>query len=151
MTYVLDTNIILSTLLNDKFDQYFERTYRKESDNLVLSVVSEGELHALALKRNWGNKRVTQLLTVIRQYLIYPVKVQQLIGSYAYLDAYSQNKLVNKPMAKKFNARNMGKNDLWIAATAHVLSATLITTDKDFEHLNGTFFPIEFIDMNSFL
>ena len=29
-------------------------------------------------------------------------------------------------------ARNMGKNDVWIAATAYVLRATLVTTDKDF-------------------
>jgi tRNA(fMet)-specific endonuclease VapC len=34
-----------------------------------------------------------------------------------------------------FSARNMGKNDIWIAATARVLGATLLTTDKDFNHL----------------
>ena len=29
----------------------------------------------------------------------------------------------------------MGKNDLWIAATAKATGATLLTTDKDFDHL----------------
>jgi predicted nucleic acid-binding protein len=43
-------------------------------------------------------------------------------------------------------ARNMGKNDLWIAATASVQSATLITTDKDFDHLNGVFLPVIYVD-----
>jgi len=33
----------------------------------------------------------------------------------------------------------MGKNDLWIAATAHVTGATLLTTDKDFDHLDPQF------------
>lgn len=32
--------------------------------------------------------------------------------------------------------RPMGKNDLWIAATAKVSGATLLTTDGDFDHLD---------------
>lgn len=32
-------------------------------------------------------------------------------------------------------ARNMGKNDLWIAASAKAAGATLLTTDGDFDHL----------------
>ena len=31
----------------------------------------------------------------------------------------------------------MGKNDLWIAAVAKVLAIPLITTDGDFDHLDG--------------
>ena len=30
----------------------------------------------------------------------------------------------------------MGKNDLWIAASAAVTGAILMTTDKDFNHLH---------------
>ncbi len=40
------------------------------------------------------------------------------------------------------SARNMGKNDLWIAATAHVLGAKLLTTDADFNHLNEVFLDL---------
>jgi tRNA(fMet)-specific endonuclease VapC len=36
----------------------------------------------------------------------------------------------------------MGKNDLWIAASAHVLGATLITTDNDFTHLDSIFIKL---------
>jgi predicted nucleic acid-binding protein len=36
----------------------------------------------------------------------------------------------------------MGKNDIWIAATTSAIFATLITTDGDFEHLNGVFFDL---------
>jgi len=42
--------------------------------------------------------------------------------------------------------RTMGKNDLWIAATANVTSATLLTTDKDFDHLDGAFINRVWID-----
>ncbi len=41
------------------------------------------------------------------------------------------------------SARNMGKNDLWIAATAHILGAKLLTTDGDFNHLDGVFLDLK--------
>jgi len=36
----------------------------------------------------------------------------------------------------------MGKNDLWIAATALLTNSKLITTDSDFRHLDDTFFEV---------
>jgi predicted nucleic acid-binding protein len=36
----------------------------------------------------------------------------------------------------------MGKNDIWIAATASVFDLKLVTTDKDFDHLEE-----EYIDL----
>lgn len=36
----------------------------------------------------------------------------------------------------------MGKNDLWIAATAFLLEGTLLTTDSDFNHLNNEFLKV---------
>jgi tRNA(fMet)-specific endonuclease VapC len=43
----------------------------------------------------------------------------------------------------------MGKNDLWIAATARVLGLTLLTTDKDFDHLHPTWVDREWVDPTS--
>jgi tRNA(fMet)-specific endonuclease VapC len=37
----------------------------------------------------------------------------------------------------------MGKNDLWIASLAAVLGLQLVTTDGDFDHLNGVFFDVQ--------
>ncbi len=36
----------------------------------------------------------------------------------------------------------MGKNDLWIAATANATGATLLTTDSDFDHLSPNFIDL---------
>jgi len=47
-------------------------------------------------------------------------------------------------------ARNMGKNDLWIAATTHVLNATLVTTDKDFDHLDKIYIKRDYLDIEMF-
>ena len=36
----------------------------------------------------------------------------------------------------------MGKNDLWIAATAALLGLKLVTTDADFNHLHQIFIEV---------
>ena len=43
-------------------------------------------------------------------------------------------------------ARNMGKNDLWIAATTAATNTVLLTADKDFDHLDKVFFSVIKID-----
>jgi len=43
----------------------------------------------------------------------------------------------------------MGKNDVRIAATARVSGATLLTTDLDFDHLQGTCIDRIWIDPNT--
>lgn len=40
----------------------------------------------------------------------------------------------------------MGKNDLWIAATAAAMGATLLTTDRDFDRLAPRFLSRIWID-----
>ncbi|MCC5916162.1 MAG: hypothetical protein JJU02_02425 [Cryomorphaceae bacterium] len=61
-----------------------------------------------------------------------------MIETYIKIDAFSQRKMA-APNGDKLNSspRNMGKNDIWIAATAYVIGAELITSDGDFDHLNG--------------
>jgi len=44
----------------------------------------------------------------------------------------------------------MGKNDIWIAATASVYGLTLLTTDKDFDHLNEVHVNLEYIDIEQY-
>jgi len=43
----------------------------------------------------------------------------------------------------------MGKNDIWIAATTKSIEgAELITTDRDFEHLNGVWFGVNYVEVD---
>ena len=83
-------------------------------------------------------KKKALLYQTISHMGVIPVKQQDLVQAYADIDQYSQGKLENVP----FTARNMGKNDLWIAATACVSDATLVTTDPDFDHLQGRFINV---------
>ncbi len=74
---------------------------------------------------------------------------KNIINRYAEIEAYSQGKHPEKQST--FSALNMGKNDLWIAATASVLNAVPITTGKDFNHLQTQFLKIEWIDVSGYL
>ncbi len=39
----------------------------------------------------------------------------------------------------------MGKNDLWIAATAALTDARLLTSDRDFDLLDNVFLSLELV------
>lgn len=146
MRYLLDTNMLLLYLRGDRLVEKVEKTYQiLEEENLALiSVVSKGELRALALKNKWGNRRIQQLEEFLEQFLIVDINAEDIIDRYAEIDAYSQGRLSNRPVG--FTARNMGKNDIWIAATASVIDAIFITTDKDFNHLKNTYLDLILIE-----
>jgi len=111
----------------------------------IISVVSVGELKSIAMQNNWGAERIERLDIFVKQFLIADINVETIIRRYAEIDAYSQGKLKNKPIHS--SARNMGKNDLWIAATASVLEVPLITTDMDFGHLDSEFLKLHLIEI----
>ncbi len=66
-----------------------------------------------------------------------------LISAYTRIDAYSKRKIKdNNGNLLKDSHKTMGKNDIWIAATAYALNIPLITTDSDFDHLNDTLIEV---------
>ncbi|MEQ1745905.1 MAG: hypothetical protein ABMA02_10790 [Saprospiraceae bacterium] len=75
--------------------------------------------------------------------MLYPIDIwsEDILDRNAEIDAFSQGK--HPILMHSFTARNMGKNDLWIAASASILGATLLTTDGDFDHLDGVFLSVE--------
>lgn len=79
------------------------------------------------------------------RFVIVDINTEQITNRYAEIDALSQGRLEGRNL--KMSARNMGKNDVWIAATASVLDAVLLTTDNDFNHLDGEFLQVKEIDI----
>lgn len=146
MTVTVDTNILLHLLR----ETYLVPTIRKtlddvnSEDTIILSIVSLGEIQSIALQRNYGKKKRDYLNKLLKDFLVIPVQSFDLIDRYSEIDAYSQGNLKGKPLG--LSARNMGKNDLWIAATASVTHSTLLSTDKDFEHLDGEYLDFIYID-----
>jgi tRNA(fMet)-specific endonuclease VapC len=146
MKYLLDTNMLLFYLREDKAALDFEAIYQLfDAQNLALiSIVSKGELFALAFKNNWGKRRINQLEQFVEQFFIIDIAAEDIVQRYAQIDAFSQGKLKDYPTT--FSARNMGKNDIWIAATASIVDAKLVTTDKDFNHLQNNFLNLILIE-----
>ena len=135
--YLLDTNILVRYVRRDALGQRIEAAYSLLTTPTIplISIVTEGEIRSLAKQLNWGALKRQQmgffLTTFSRVSLEYP----GLLESYAQIDTHS-----------KGIGFSMGKNDIWIAATANVTGATLLTTDTDFDHLDPAFLQRDRID-----
>jgi tRNA(fMet)-specific endonuclease VapC len=132
--YLLDTNILVHLVRRDRRGQEINASYRLlvvEPTPLV-SIVTDGELRSLAYQFGWGEQLVGRAMFLLDFFVRYPIDAPEILHTYAVIDADSRRRGVR-----------MGKNDLWIAATAHVTGATLLTTDEDFDHLDPAFLTCE--------
>jgi predicted nucleic acid-binding protein len=133
--YLFDTNILLLCIRSDQRWLTLVESLNLDRSYNFISVVSVGELWSLAFRNNWGSRLLKELNQLLEQFIVLDINVENVIQSYAQIDAFSQGKLKEYPL--ELTARNMGKNDLWIAATASAYKLKLLTTDTDFDHLHG--------------
>jgi len=128
--YLLDTNIILALVRDRQFGKFIQSTYgvMHQSDRPLLCIVSEGEIRSLAAQFGWGAVRMQALEQLLLDADVVDLSQPGLVQAYVEIELAS---LAHPP-----GAYVMGKNDLWIAATAKVTGATLLTTDRDFDHLH---------------
>lgn len=142
--YLLDTNIVLAYLREAPIYRQIEAEQRLSAPEtiILISVVTKAELLSIGVQNNWGEKKMNALSTLLHKLIIIDINEadSKLMKAYALIDAFSQGKLLTKSLGT--SARNMGKNDLWIAATAHVTASALITADHDFDHLDGHFIQL---------
>lgn len=115
--------------------------FRPENECWVC-VVSLGEIRSMALANQWGSKRLEWIEAFLQQFIVVDLLSEEVLNAYAEIETYSQCRLPSI-VPQPRSPRNMGKNDLWIAATAHVLQAKLLTTDGDFDHLKGVYLDLE--------
>jgi tRNA(fMet)-specific endonuclease VapC len=138
--YLLDTNIVIHYSRGKTVGKRIEADYALLASPYrpLICVVTRGETLAFARKRGWGDGRIEALNHILAQFVTVDINDPQIIEAYADIDASSQSV-----------GRKMGKNDLWIAAVAHLTQAALMTTDDDFNHLGGTFLKLIRIDPNT--
>lgn len=150
MNYLLDTNlIVVYSRESDIADKIEEKYHLFDGvNNLAISVVTLGELDAISKKLRLGDRRKRRVENLLGKIATVTLNYGELILRYGDIDAYSQGKLLGR--RGNFTARNMGKNDIWIAATASIYNLTLITTDKDFDHLKDEYVKLEYIDIESY-
>lgn len=142
--FILDTNICLAYVRGHASYQVVEKELNLQAEGTItlISVVTKGELLSLGIQNGWGIKKMKTLQSLLKK--IYTIDInekdQSLMQAYAEIDAYSQGNLQGKPLG--LSARNMGKNDLWIAASAYISKSELVTTDGDFDHLSGSWITV---------
>jgi tRNA(fMet)-specific endonuclease VapC len=127
---LLDTSILIhllraSTLGSRVSD---EHSLRKRAERPLISIVSVGEVLAFAKKQAWGDAKTSKLRELIQQCVVVDISSNEVIEHYATIDAFCHAQ-----------GKSVGKNDLWIAATAAATGALLLTTDKDFDPLHEQF------------
>jgi tRNA(fMet)-specific endonuclease VapC len=145
---LLDTNIILNLIRARNYQKVFEFVI-PENGKIFISIVSEAEIRSIAIRQNWGKRKLNSLDGFLLGVSIVEVN-PLLVPTYAQIDSYSQRKNTGFGPYPFKSARNMGKNDLWIASVAAILNLQLITTDADFNHLHGVFFEVRKIDPAEF-
>ena len=134
---ILDTNLLVHNVREDGVWRAIERRYRLLTSTAtpIISVVTEGEIRGLALQFGWGAQKRQRIEVLLDYFIIIPLPFSTIIAAYAEIDDYSRRQGIS-----------MGKNDVWIAATAHVTGARLLTTDKDFDHLQSVFLERDWVD-----
>lgn len=151
--FLLDTNMLLGLARTAPWARTAYEQYSLGDPDVIsfTSVVCIGEILAIAERNGWGPKKRTTLETMLAQLPDLPIKDPDILQAYALIDAWSCGSTVaaprNVPPPKP--AVRMSKNDLWIAATAHVTGATVLSTDKDFAHLDGVWLDYRFVDQKT--
>jgi predicted nucleic acid-binding protein len=87
------------------------------------------------LQFNWQAARRDRMRFVVDYFDWANIDRESVLDAYALIDAHT-----------RAAGREMGKNDLWIAATGHALGARLLTTDRDFDFIHPDFIQRDWID-----
>lgn len=122
--YLLDTNI-LSNLLRFPNGSGAQHIARVGSSACCTSLIVAAELRAGALKR--GSKRLSDLVNGLLQ------KIDVLP-----LEPPAEHHYADIRYTLEHAGETIGANDLWIAAHARVLDATLVTAnEREFRRVQG--------------
>lgn len=152
MPFILDTNILInyvrgSVIWSEINNQFFKNRLKHHART---SIVSVAEMEVFARRNNWNKEKLRKTAWLLKN--LNPININDdIVQKYIQIDLYSQNKHKSLRLPSKYSARNMGKNDIWIAATAAAYRFPLLTTDKDFEHLNQVFIDVVYIDIHKIL
>lgn len=147
--FLLDTNMLVGLIRNASWARraMSENGLNDPQTLLATSVVCHGEIMAISERNRWGAKKRATLTELLYEIPAVGIKQQPILRAYARLDAWSCGKSIeDEPAPPPKPAREMTQNDMWIAATAHAIGTALLSTDRDFEHLNGIWINHVYVD-----
>ena len=141
--YLLDTNVLLALLRGNALAEKIDRAFglRGSLHRHAVSIVTQAELSVIADRNAWGPEKKAALERALESVVVIPIDGAELVNAYAAISAVDSS--------AKGGARNLGKNDLWIAATALYTNMPLLTTDKDFQFLHGKLLQVMWVNPES--
>lgn len=109
----------------------------------IISVINYAEIYTLAKRNNWGSAKHDALKKLLNSLPIVYLNSLSIVEKYIDITLFCQGKHPKCPPG--FTSKELDDNDKWIAATASLLRATLITADKDFLPLDKVFLRVEYV------
>ena len=121
---LIDTDILSFTLKGDsRANQYASHL---QGNRLAISLMTVAELYQWAAIHNWGERRISQLDTTLRDFLILPIDIQLC-------------RVWGKVRAEcRAGGTPISPQDAWIAASALYYDIDMITHNvADFKSVSG--------------
>ncbi|WP_433931786.1 PIN domain-containing protein [Sorangium cellulosum] len=127
---LLDTVVVLHLVRGNETGRRIDAamSLSGRAERPLISIITVGEALGFAQYRGWGEDKLERLRAYLDQFVAIDIHDEGVFEAYAAMHAF----LVRR-------GRKLSDNDIWIAACARAASATLITTDKDFDPLHGEF------------
>lgn len=141
--YLLDTSVLLHLIRGRQLGRSINATFQLENPvyRPLVSIVTHGEIWALAGRNGWGDEKRAALRVMLDNLVTIDLNNEAILDAYVVVEAACR--------AAPGGARNLGNNDLWIAATTRASGAVLLTTDKDFLVLHPDPCFVQYIDESS--
>lgn len=134
---LLDTSVLVHLIRGTGFGKKVKEDYHLDArpERPVISVITWGEILALAKGWGWGEAKVRQMEDLIRELVIVDINNAATVRLYAEISSYLWR-----------TGKQIQQNDMWVAASVAATDAYLLTTDKDFVRLKGRFIDVDCID-----
>ena len=141
--YLLDTNILLALVRGSALGNYIRQIYRLDDvlRRPLISIVTHGELMAMADHRGWGEPKRKSLVAALQSMVTIDLNDPEILQGYVLVSRASRN--------APGGARVLSDNDKWIAASTRAAGAILLTTDRDFLHLDRGVCAVVYVDPKS--
>ncbi len=142
-SYVLDISVLLNLIRGQELGKSIDRAFglRTALSRHTVSIVSHGELRVLAQRNQWGDQKRDALTLALDGFITVNLDSGAMVDAYVRVEESCRNAAGGE--------KKMRQNDMWIAATALHTGLTLITTDKDFNHIDSRLIQVHWVDPSS--
>jgi predicted nucleic acid-binding protein len=132
-----DTNVLIQIARDNDLGRRIQERLGldRRRERPLVSIVTVGEALALARQFGWGGDKTSSLRGLFGQLIVVDINQHGVVDRYAEITAHARKA-----------GRALSDNDRWMAATASVTTAWLVTTDKDFDFLDPSFLKRTWFD-----